>query len=310
MYTMTNKDKIVCIGSLNVDITLFVDEFCSADEERGINNILISSGGAAANIASGIGRLNKNVYFFGNIGTDSHTKMLLDDFEKDNVKYNLAKITTNPNNSCYSIVNKNSQRIMYAYNHVEFSEKDFPKEFYNEHLKYLIFTSLNKTEIISEYEKIAINAKKHNTKIVFSPGNIFVKFGFEKIKKMISLSKFLILSETEFNLLNKDVKELLKLCPQIIITYGKEGIEYHELNKTVKKFKAYKIKNPIDSTGAGDCFLAAFISNLASSNNVEKSIEFGVKAAAISVTKKGARSMPNLEELESLRVREKIAKES
>lgn len=294
---MVNKDKIVCVGSLNVDITLFVNEFSSADEERGINNILISSGGAAANIASGIGRLNKNVYFFGNIGTDSHTKMLLDDFKCDNVKSSISKITKNPNNSCYSIVNKESQRIMYAYNYVEFSEKDFPKEFYNQHLKYLIFTSLNKVEIISEYEKIAINAKKQSTKIVFSPGNIFVKFGFNKIKKMISLSKFLILSETEFKILNKDISELLKLCPQIIITYGKEGVEYHELNKTVKKFKAYKIKKPVDSTGAGDCFLAAFISHLTSSNDIEKSIDFAMKAAAISVTKKGARSMPSLEEV-------------
>lgn len=299
---MVNKDKIVCVGSLNVDITLFTPEFASCDEERGINNILISSGGAAANIASGIGRLNKNVYFFGNIGTDSHTKMLLDDFKCDNVKSSILKVTKNPNNSCYSIVNKESQRIMYAYNHVEFSEKDFPKEFYNGHLKYLIFTSLNKVEIISEYEKIAIKAKKHNTKIVFSPGNIFVKFGFNKIKKMISLSKFLILSETEFKILNKEIKELLKLCPQIIITYGKEGIEYHELNKTVKKFKAYNIKKPVDSTGAGDCFLAAFISNLASSNDIEKSIDFAMKAAAISVTKKGARSMPTLAEIKKFSI--------
>ena len=291
---MVNKDKIVCIGSLNVDITLFTSEFCLEDEERGINEILTSSGGAAANVASGIG---KNVYCFGNIGSDSHTKMLLDDFEKDNVKSSIAKRTINSNNSCYSIVNKQSQRMMYAYNSVEFTEKDFPGEFYNQHLKYLIFISLNKKEIISEYEKIANNAKKNNTKIIFSPGNIFIKFGFEKIKKMISLSTFLILSETEFNLLNKEIKDLQKLCSQIIITKGKEGVEYYELNKTVKKFSAYKIKNPIDSTGAGDCFLAAFISNLTSSNNIEKSIDFAMKAAAISVTKKGARAMPNLDKI-------------
>ncbi|NQZ84168.1 MAG: hypothetical protein HRU03_00480 [Nanoarchaeales archaeon] len=296
-----NIDKIVCVGSLNVDVTLFVDEFCKEDEERSINEITNSSGGAAANIAAGIGKLNKNVYFFGNVGTDRHTNMLLKDFKLDNVNYSIAKVSEKPNNSCYSIVDKTSQRIMYAYNYLNFDETDFPTEFYNEKLKYLVFTSLVSKDILKDYCTISKKAKINNTKIIFSPGNIFVKFGLDTIKELISLSDYLILSESEFKILNIEINKLLNICSKVLITKGKNGVEFFELNKDKMKFEALKINNPIDSTGAGDCFLAALVSELFENKTIEKAIQFGIRAAAVSVTTKGARGMQTLEQIKNFK---------
>lgn len=291
-----NNNIVICIGSLNVDITLYVDEFCKDDEERSINDMMISSGGSASNIASGIGRLGKKVYFFGNIGEDNHTNLLLEDFDNDGVDYSIAKLSQKPNNTCYSIVDNNSKRIMYAYNNVNFTASDFPQDFYTSTLKYIIFTSLSKSEIIAQYELIAQKCRENGTKVIFSPGNIFVKFGVEKIRNLIGLSDYLVLSESEFKLLNLEVNFLLDICPVVIITKGNKGVEYYDKNN-FKKYQAYTIENPIDSTGAGDCFLAAFVSSLLENSSIDEAINFSIKVAALSVTRKGARSMPTLKEI-------------
>jgi hypothetical protein len=65
--------KVVSVGALNVDVLLFVDEFCKPDGEVPVNSTSVCSGGQAGNIAAGLGKLGKNVFFFGNIGNDSHT---------------------------------------------------------------------------------------------------------------------------------------------------------------------------------------------------------------------------------------------
>ena len=45
-----------------MDVIIYVDEFANNDQEKKINNIEIFSGGSAANIASGLGRLGKQIF--------------------------------------------------------------------------------------------------------------------------------------------------------------------------------------------------------------------------------------------------------
>ena len=53
--------------------------------------------------------------------------------------------------------------------------------------------------------------------------------------------------------------------------------------------KGYKV-NAVDTTGAGDCFIGGFAAALAKSDSVPDAINFANKAAAISVTRRGAAS--------------------
>ncbi len=293
-------ESIICVGSLNVDIILYVDEFCNKDEDRIIKNIKVFSGGSAANIASGLGRLKKKAYFFGNLGNDGYTEMLMRDFDNDNVDYDFAVKTDKANNSCYSIVDKSGNRIMYAYNNVELTINDFPYELF-ENSAFVVFTSLIKEGIIDLYVEIAKKAKEKNVKVCLDPGNIFAMLGFDKLRPLLELCDYIFPSLSEVNLLIgglENIKKLTDIIPNAIVTCGKDGAKYYSRTGMVE-FKAKEV-NSIDSTGAGDCFVAGFLAAMIDGNPEEDAIKFAGDVAALSTTKEGARSMPTLREIAEL----------
>lgn len=281
--------RVVCVGSANVDVTLYVDKLGMGNSEQSVGSIEVCSGGSAANIASGIGRLGKHASFFGNLGNDGYTQMLQDDFNRDNVDYSFAVRTDKPNNTCYVFVDPHGSRQMYAYNNVEFSAGDFPEELLKS--SYIVFASLTKEGIVNEYANIAGKAKKQNAKIVLAPGGIFARMGFQKLKALLELCDYVILNADEFGMLGP---ELAKVVPRIIVTDGEKNIRYY--HNGVKEFPVKKSAT-IDTTGAGDCFAAAFLAAMVDGKNEEDAIKFASAAASLSVLDKGPRAMPHIEKI-------------
>lgn len=291
---MSSEKFVVSVGSLNVDINISVKEIALIDEESSIIKQEISSGGCAGNIASGLGRLGVKTYFWGNIGNDSNTNLLLDDFKKDKVNFSYAKKIDSPNNTCYSIVDLKGNRTMYSINNTNFKSSEFPKEFLSTKCEFIVFSSLTSEKYLEEYCRIASKAKKNGTKIVFSPGNIYSKLGFEKLKKILGITDYLFISYIEFKQIGLKIPHLLKLVPFVIITRGAEGVDLFERNSERKKYKANKVKKIIDTTGAGDNFLAGTIAYLTKTGDLYKGIEFGQKIASESIKYRGARNVKKL----------------
>jgi len=283
--------RVVCIGACNVDSIIYVNEFCTDDQEKVINTIEIFSGGAAANIASGLGRLGKIAAFFGNIGNDSHTEMLTNDFEKDNVDYSHAVKTDLANNTLYSIVDSTGTRRMYAFNNTQL--ESFPEGLFN-NTSFIIFTSLIKDNVLDFYTDIAKKAKARNIKVALDPGQIFADLGFAKLLPLLEQCDYFFPSINELNTLVDDTSKIP--VPKIIITKGKNGVTFINNNQK-SEFQIQKPTQPLDTTGAGDCFVAAFIDQLLENKSDEEAIRFAMQAAALSCTKKGARAMPSREEV-------------
>lgn len=299
----TNKKmkskKVICIGGLNVDITIYTDNFCEDDDEQIIIKTNISSGGQAGNIADGLGRLRKNTYFFGNIGTDSHTEMLKQDLDNSNVNYSYAKQTNKQNNFVYCIVDKSGQRRMYAYDNTDFSVEDFHEELY-ENTEFIIFASIIKDDAIEIYSEIARKAKTKGIKIVLDPGAIFANLRFEKLKPLLQYCDYIFPNEREFKIILEDsnIKELSELVPHIIVTCGGKGIVYYSKNIEPKKFPVADLDiKVIDSVGAGDCAVASFISALMDGKSTYDAIKYSLVASRISIGRGGARSMPYDDEI-------------
>jgi ribokinase len=82
----------------------------------------------------------------------------------------------------------------------------------------------------------------------------------------------------------------------IIATLGSRGAL---LSGPTGRYESKGCKvNAVDTTGAGDCFIGGFAAALARSDSVTDAIDFANKAAAISVTRRGAASsFPSLEEV-------------
>ena len=293
--------KIVCVGALNVDHILYVDSFAKIDGEEIIKEFLTFSGGQAGNIASGLGRLGKPAYFFGNIGDDFFTSLLEKDLDEDHVDYSFSKRTSNKNNTVISVVDKKGERQLYAYNNVELSTADFPDELLDNTYA-IVFTSLIKDDIIDTYCEIAKLAKEKNVMVILDPGHIFAKKGFDELKPLLSYCDYIFPNENELELIlgNKEIDDLLEIVPNIIATRGEKGTRFFSAEKKSKDYMLDQkdFGDVIDTTGAGDCFLAAFISAFMDYNDEEKAIKYALIASKISITRKGARTMPSKEEIE------------
>lgn len=291
--------KVVCIGSLNVDIIIYADNFCENDDEQIIKKTEISSGGQAGNIADGLGKLGKNAYFFGNIGRDSHTEMLKQDLDNSNVNYSYAKSMTKQNNSVYCIVDKSGERRIYTYNNIDFNADDFNDKLYD-NTEFIIFTSIIKDDAVEIYSEIAKKAKVKGIKIALDPGSIFANLKFEKLKPLLQYCDYIFPSKREFEIILGDlnVKALLELVPHIIVTCGGDGIIYYSRDIEPKKFPIADINiNIIDSVGAGDCVVASFISALMDGSFTYEAIKYSLMASRMSIENNGARCMPNSDDI-------------
>lgn len=100
-------------------------------------------------------------------------------------------------------------------------------------------------------------------------------------KKLLSDN---VASKYKFIKLNKNeyINNSHLVNDNIIVTMGAEGAMF--------KNKIYKSPSPaetIDVSGAGDTFVASFILEFYKTNNIEQSIEYANKMAAIVVSKRG-----------------------
>lgn len=109
--------------------------------------------------------------------------------------------------------------------------------------------------------------------------------------KKTDLSKF---EDCYVKINSYEFKEAKTYNNLLIVTDGSKGVTF----KTNNGIKHYESKNVevADVCGAGDTFLAAFVYKFMNTNDVNKSIEFAIKASAVTVQHIGVYA-PTLEEI-------------
>lgn len=104
--------------------------------------------------------------------------------------------------------------------------------------------------------------------------------------KYCSKAKFIKINEDEYNA-SKHLLPNLSLYSSLIITLGSKGCKY--LNK-IYPVKKVEIK---DQTGAGDTFVAAFLTMFIKNKNIDKSLKFANDCSTYVVQKRGVVTLEN-----------------
>jgi bifunctional ADP-heptose synthase (sugar kinase/adenylyltransferase) len=99
-------------------------------------------------------------------------------------------------------------------------------------------------------------------------------------------AKFIKINEDEYNA-SKHLLPNLSLYSSLIITLGSKGCKY--LNK-IYPVKKVEIK---DQTGAGDTFVAAFLTMFIKNKNIDKSLKFANDCSTYVVQKRGVVTLEN-----------------
>jgi ribokinase len=139
----------------------------------------------------------------------------------------------------------------------------------------------NETNLVHELAK---SAKAKNIRIAYSAA----PFEAAHAIPMLAHIDLLAVNEGEAadleTALGKDPRTLG--LRYLLITKGSRGAELHTHSETLSQ-PSFKV-TPLDTTGAGDTFLGAFIAELTLSNSPAKALRFAAAAAAIQITRSGA----------------------
>lgn len=130
--------------------------------------------------------------------------------------------------------------------------------------------------VISDYDKGFLGESELEALCNTFEGPVFVD---TKKKKLLHRDNvFYKINEKEFNQLDP---EYIPPVTNLIVTYGGNGVKWQGIHFPSEKVNVY------DVVGAGDTFLAALVYNYLNSLDMEKSIDFANRAAAIAVQHPG-----------------------
>jgi Sugar kinases, ribokinase family len=311
--------NIFCIGELLIDMVC-VDNKGLKDGEK----FEKKAGGAPANVAACISKLDGNAYFLGQVGDDYFGKHLIELLKDLNINTGMA-VEKGSTTIALVAIDANGERnfdfLRGSDGEYSFNNIDLSKITNSDIIHFGSATGFLDGELKKTYFKLLEYAKSNNIYVSFDPNyrdalitpdklEMFIEDSVEFIRK----SDFTKLSDEELFLLTKEkditagVNKLHELGVKVItITLGSEGT-YLSVDGQHEIIPSIKIKQ-VDSTGAGDAFVGAALKQVSDIENKQNIsfeewkdiITFANKVGAITCTNYGAiASMPILSEVRNL----------
>lgn len=314
------KNNIFCIGELLIDMVC-VDNKGLKDGEK----FEKKAGGAPANVAASICKLEGNSYFLGQVGDDFFGTFLVEMLESLNIN---TSMTVKNGSTTIALVGidangeRNFDFLRGSDGEYSFNNIDTSKITSSDIIHFGSATGFLDGELKNTYFKLLEHAKTNNIYVSFDPNYRDALIKDDMLDQFVSdcieflkVTDFTKLSDEELTLITKEkdldagVKKLHELGVKVVtITLGSKGT-YLSVNGENVIISSIKITQ-VDSTGAGDSFVGAVLKQVAeiedkkniSMEEWKKIITFANKVGAITCTNYGAiDSMPTLEEVKDIK---------
>lgn len=288
---------VYVLGSLNMDLTIETNELPKKGQTISGNNFRTCPGGKGLNQAIAASKLGAKVKMLGAIGPDTFGTEMFNTLKEYKVDVAHIKTIKNVSSGIAMIIlhNKDNRIILDLGANLKLQKSHVDAFLKNAQKGDLFLTQLENDLNLIGYALEVAKKKGLKTIVNPAPSNI----GLRKFTKYIDI---LTPNEGELEDLLRHGKTVLKPyklnIPVIIETRGKDGYTCYR-DKASYSMKAPKV-NVVDTTGAGDTFNGALVYQLSIGQPLnQKTLEFALKAASYSVTKKGSStSSPTLEDLE------------
>lgn len=295
-----DRTKVVCLGMAVVDVLIKGLETDNAiNEDTVADSISMETGGDALNQSIVISKLGNKSSLISLVGDDYFGRFIKEQCDKFNIEHNGITISNRCSTSTSVVcINNNGERNFISHKNGSvnaFSIDDIDLKMLDESVKILSIGSLCSNDVLDKnaYKKIFEHAKSKGITIVADMVNNIDKHKFEDLKDVLYYIDYLVPSKEEVEKYtgikdpSEGAYEFYKMgVKNIIVKLGKEGsLVYCDTFKGI--VPAYKV-NTVDTTGAGDNFVAGFISALLDDKTLLRSVKFASAVAALSVQEIGA----------------------
>ena len=299
------KNKIVVIGSSNIDYIMKMSRLPHVGETITDAVFMQTYGGKGANQAVGAARAGGDVYFVNCVGDDDASHRMVEQFRSEGIHTDF--VFQEKGTACgAALVMIGEQGTNYLSVAPGANYRLMPEHI--DRADELISTAaivVLQYEILPDTLKYVLNVcDRHKTRVLWNcaPAREFDRSYLTKVN-------ILVVNETEAGMLSGIVineegsvepaaKELLRLgCETVIITLGARG-SYIAASGVCDWIPAFKV-DVVDTTGAGDVYCGCLAVALSEGKTLTESARFASAAAAISVTRLGAQpSVPSRDEID------------
>lgn len=292
---MNQMVHIVVVGSSSMDLVVTANRRPRAGETLIGEAFQTVPGGKGANQAVAAARLGARVSMIGRVGKDAFGEEILHNFKENGVSVNhVEPVPHLPTGTAHITLAEGDNSIIF----VKGANDEVTPAYVDKAAATLKDADIImvQQEIPEEtVEYIADFCKEHSIKWLLNPAP-----AREVSDNVIESATYLTPNEHEFTIMfdEKERSEVLSSYPnKLLITEGKNGVRY--FNGVKEEVVPSYVVEPVDTTGAGDTFNAAFAVAIAEGKEIDEALRFANRAASISITKFGAQGgMPTREEVE------------
>ncbi len=284
--------KILVIGSTVLDIIIHITHLPSCQEDLHIKKQTMSLGGCAFNVYHTINLFHVPSLLCSPVGSGFYGDYVAKELEKKGIRP-FIRMTEKDNGCCYCYVDPEGERSFLSYHGAEY-------EFYESFLN-----SVNMNQFDSIYicgleieaptgSNIIEFLKKHtDMKIFFAPGPRLLSISESKLNSLFALSPVLHLNHKEILSFTytTSIEEGVKILYQknhnlIVVTDGEKG-SYAYNGKTLIYVPSI-LTRAVDTIGAGDSHIGAFIAARKSGYTVQQSLQIANQIASKVVATQGS----------------------
>lgn len=304
---------VITIGSALVDIFISSKDFhlkkeasalwlCEKyDEKIEVDSFKVTTGGGGSNTAVGFSRLGFKTGVVAELGTDSWSKLLLNDFEKEDVDTSLlvlerkeetggSVILSAPDGGRTIMVHRGAASMLDA--------KDIPDHALID-TKWIHLSSISGQQ--EALHKIFSLVSKHKKQFSWNPGKDEIELLNEGKVNLIGVDvTVLFVNQKEWDSLTLVHDQLHQQCVQIVVTNSEKGGAVYQSGQLHHEYSRAAVK-VANGTGAGDSFAVGYVAAILSGVNIRNQADWGKKNAGSVIQQIGAKAgLLTKEELEKV----------
>lgn len=317
MLKFNSGKKVVIVGDAGADIIVHFPKYL--DESRKKVDFTVPhmvGGGTCGNTAVSMAKLGIFPYIIGTIGDDQYGRFVVDDLKKEHINIDYLKIDKSVNTvGVFAFIDEYGERYLWGWPRVDrsFEKLELTAEDYTliDHADWIHSSGMitvNDTSSRRAVEEIFAYAYKkgiptsYDLNLRVTKGKLDKSFRESTLRILKNCNYVFGSAQEEIFYLDssldwrKTARNLTASDRMVIARQGEKGsIVFTKDREYLSPALPVEV---VDTVGAGDVYNGAFIACMISGYDIEETLKICNAVSGYTVAHEGARSSPDLEELE------------